>query len=197
MQEGRAPFGGPGAHIADSYRQGIHRIIRSLWQLDVPAIAAVNGPAIGLGNDVASLCDIRIAAKSAIFGATFLKIGLIPGDGGAWLLPRQIGLSRASELLFTGKTIAAETAAEWGLVSEVVDDDALMATARAMADDICAQSPEALRAAKRLLRHGQAASFDTVMEMSATTQALMHQMSDHQAAISAMLDKVQADYKDE
>ena len=197
MQEGRAPFGGPGAHIADSYRQGIHRIIRSIWQLEVPAIAAVNGPAIGLGNDITSLCDIRIAAKSAIFGATFLKIGLIPGDGGAWLLPRQIGLSRASELLFTGKTIAAETAAEWGLVSEVVDDDALMATARAMADDICAQSPEALRAAKRLLRHGQAASFDTVMEMSATTQALMHQMSDHQAAISAMLDKVQADYKDE
>lgn len=197
MQEGRPPFGGPGVHIADSYRQGIHRIIRSLWQLEVPAIAAVNGPAIGLGNDVASLCDIRIAAKSAIFGATFLKIGLIPGDGGAWLLPRQIGLSRASELLFTGKTIAAETAAEWGLVSEVVDDDALMATARAMADEICAQSPEALRAAKRLLRNGQSASFDTVMEMSATTQALMHQMSDHQAAISAMLDRVEADYKDE
>ena len=120
-----------------------------------------------------------------------------PGDGGAWLLPRQIGLSRASELLFTGKTIPAETAAEWGLVSEVVDDGALMQTACAMADEICAQSPEALRAAKRLLRNGQSASFDTVMEMSATTQALMHQMSDHQAAISAMLDKAQADYKDE
>ena len=73
MQAGRAPFGGPGVHIADSYRQGIHRIVRSIWQLEVPAIAAVNGPAIGLGNDVASLCDIRIAAKSAIFGATFLK----------------------------------------------------------------------------------------------------------------------------
>ncbi|MEC8133136.1 MAG: enoyl-CoA hydratase-related protein, partial [Pseudomonadota bacterium] len=179
------------------YRQGIHRIVRSLWQLEVPAIAAVNGPAIGLGNDVASLCDIRIAAKSAIFGATFLKIGLIPGDGGAWLLPRQIGFSRASELLFTGKTIPAETAAEWGLVSEVTDDDALMETARALADEICAQSPEALRAAKRLLRNGQTASFDMVMEMSATTQALMHQMSDHQAAIIAMLDKVEADYKDE
>ena len=66
MQAGRAPFGGPGVHIADSYRQGIHRIVRSLWQLEVPAIAAVNGPAIGLGNDVASLCDIRIAAKSEL-----------------------------------------------------------------------------------------------------------------------------------
>ena len=73
MQEGRPPFGGPGVHIADSYRQGIHRIIRSLWQLEVPAIAAVNGPAIGLGNDVASLCDIRIAAKKRHFRCDFFK----------------------------------------------------------------------------------------------------------------------------
>ena len=110
----------------------------------MPAIAAVNGPAIGLGND-ASLCNLRIAAKSAIFGATF-KIGLIPGDGGAWFCRATVGLSRASELLFTGKTIPAETAAEWGLVSEVVDDGALMQTACAMADEI-ARKPEALRAA--------------------------------------------------
>ena len=112
-------------------------------------------------------------------------------------MPRQIGLSRASELLFTGKTIDAETAAAWGLVSHVVDDDELMPAALEMAAEISAQSPEALRAAKRLLRHGQTASFETLMEMSATTQALMHQMSDHQTAISAMLDKTQADYKDE
>ena len=197
MQERRQPFDGTGAQIAESYRRGIHQIVRNLWDLEVPIIAAVNGPAIGLGNDVASLCDIRIAAKSAVFGATFLKIGLIPGDGGSWLLPRQIGLSRASELLFTGKTIDAETAAAWGLVSHVVDDDELMPAALEMAAEISAQSPEALRAAKRLLRHGQTASFETLMEMSATTQALMHQMSDHQTAISAMLDKTQADYKDE
>jgi hypothetical protein len=77
---------GSGAHIADGYRRGIHQIVKSLWGLEVPAIAAVNGPAIGLGNDVACLCDTRIASDKAIFGATFLKIGLIPGDGGAWLL---------------------------------------------------------------------------------------------------------------
>ena len=76
MQERRAPFGGPGVHIADSYRQGIHRIIRSLWQLEVPAIAAVNGPAIGLGNDVAGLCDIHISGKNANFGPTLFKKGL-------------------------------------------------------------------------------------------------------------------------
>ena len=76
---------------ASSYRNGIHRIIRALWGIEVPLIAAVNGPAIGLGNDVACLADIRIAADTAIFGATFLRVGLVPGDGGAWILPRVIG----------------------------------------------------------------------------------------------------------
>ena len=196
MQEGRAPFGGPGVHIADSYRQGIHRIIRSLWQLEVPAIAAVNGRQSGWAM-MSPAYAISALRQKAPFSVRLFKNRADTRRWWAWLLPRQIGLSRASELLFTGKTIPAEIAAEWGLVSEVVDDDTLMETARALADEICAQSPEALRAAKRLLRNGQSASFDTVMEMSATTQALMHQMSDHQAAIIAMLDKVEADYKDE
>ena len=86
----------------------------------MPLIAAVNGPAIGLGNDVACLADIRIAADTAVFGATFLKVGLVPGDGGAWILPRVIGQSRAAELFFTADTIDAQTALAWGLVSQLV-----------------------------------------------------------------------------
>ena len=149
-----APFGGPGVHIADSYRQGIHRIIRSLWQLEVPAIAAVNGPAIGLGNDVASLCDIRIAAK-APFSVRLFKIGLIPGMVGLGCCRAKSVVARQRIAVYRQNN-SAETAAEWGLVSEVVDDEGIMQTACAMADEICAQSPEALRAAKRLLRNGQA-----------------------------------------
>ncbi len=196
MRDERPPFDGAGVHIADGYRQGIHQIVKSLWALEVPSIAAVNGPAIGLGNDVACLCDMRIASEKAIFGSTFLKIGLVPGDGGAWLLPRIIGGARASELLFTGKTISAEQALQWGLVSEVVAHDALMASAQALAEDVCAQPPEALRAAKRLMRHGQNASFETIMEMSASTQALLHQTHDHKEAVQAMLEKRAADYND-
>ncbi|MGC6535316.1 MAG: crotonase/enoyl-CoA hydratase family protein [Parvibaculales bacterium] len=196
MQQRDGPFGGTAAHVADGYRRGIHQIVKSLWGLEVPAIAAVNGPAIGLGNDVACLCDMRIAAESAIFGATFLKIGLIPGDGGAWLLPRMIGQARAAELLFTGNTISAETALQWGLVSQVVSDDKLQQSAQAMAEDIIRQSAESLRAAKRLMRHGQTAGFETVMEMSANAQALMHVSDDHVEAITAMLEKRPADYQD-
>ena len=196
MQQRDGPFGGTPAHVADGYRRGIHQIVKSLWGLEVPAIAAVNGPAIGLGNDVACLCDMRIAAESAIFGATFLKIGLIPGDGGAWLLPRMIGQARAAELLFTGNTISAATALQWGLVSQVVSDDKLQQSAQAMAEDIVRQSAESLRAAKRLMRHGQTAGFETVMEMSANAQALMHVSDDHVEAITAMLEKRPADYQD-
>lgn len=196
MQNREGPFAGTPAHIADGYRTGIHQIVKSLWGLEVPAIAAINGPAIGLGNDVACLCDMRIAADSAILGATFLKVGLIPGDGGAWLLPRMIGYARASELLFTGKTISAAEALDWGLVSQVVAGDKLLETAQAMAEEVAQQSPEALRAAKRLMRHGQNVGFETVMEMSANAQALMHVSDDHHEAVSAMLEKRSAEYKD-
>jgi 2-(1,2-epoxy-1,2-dihydrophenyl)acetyl-CoA isomerase len=196
MQKREGPFGGGGAHIADGYRRGIHQIVKSLWGLEVPAIAAVNGPAIGLGNDVACLCDMRIASEKAIFGATFLKIGLIPGDGGAWLLPRIIGGARAAELLFTGKTISAGEALGWGLVSQVVSDDKLLETAHDMAHHVAGQSAEALRAAKRLMRHGQNSSFETIMEMSANAQALMHLSEDHNEAVSAMLEKRPAEYQD-
>ena len=196
MQKREGPFAGSPAHIADGYRRGIHQIVKSLWGLEVPTIAAVNGPAIGLGNDVACLCDMRIASEQAIFGATFLKVGLIPGDGGAWLLPRIIGGARASELLFTGKTISADEALSWGLVSQVVADDKLLETAHDMAHQIAAQSAEALRAAKRLLRHGQTNDFASVMEMSANAQALMHMSEDHSEAVTAMLEKRPAEYKD-
>lgn len=196
MQQREGTFAGPPAHIAEGYRTGIHQIVKSLWRLEVPAIAAVNGPAIGLGNDVACLCDMRIAAQSAIFGATFLKIGLIPGDGGAWLLPRIIGSARAAELLFTGNVITADEAAKWGLVSQVVSDDKLLETAHGVASDIVRQSTESLRAAKRLMRHGQNAGFETIMEMSANAQALMHMSDDHVEAVSAMLEKRSAEYHD-
>lgn len=197
MREGSGGFGGPGVHIREQYRTGIHRIVRSVWGIEVPVIAAVNGPAIGLGNDVACLCDTRIAADTAIFGATFLKIGLIPGDGGAWLLPRIIGMARASELLYTGGTIDAKTAREWGLVSEVVPAADLMTRARAVADSICGQAPDVLRMTKQLLRHGMTSSFDTVMELSASMQAIAHHTSDHKEALDAFFDKRPANYKGE
>ena len=189
MRERSQGFAGPGVHLRDAYRHGIHRMVRALWTLEVPLVAAVNGPAIGLGNDVACLADTRIAAEGAIFGATFLRVGLVPGDGGAWLLPRVLGMARAAELLYTADTIDAQTALAWGLVSRVVPADRLMDEARALAERICRQPPDVLRMTKRLLRDGMTQSFDAVMELSAAMQALAHQTEDHQEALAAFFEK--------
>lgn len=189
MREGKGGFGGGGVQIREGYRNGIHRIIRALWGIEVPLIGAINGPAIGLGNDVGCLADIRIASESAIFGATFLKVGLVPGDGGAWILPRVIGYARAAELFFTADTINAQTALEWGLVSKVVAADALMVEARALAERISRQPPDVLRMTKRLMREGQLGSFETVMELSASMQSLAHLTQDHGEALAAFFEK--------
>jgi len=195
MKTRSGAFAGSGVAIRDGYRKNIHRVVKSIYGLEVPSIAAVNGPAIGLGCDVACMTDIRIAAEGAKFGVTFLKLGLIPGDGGAWLLPRTIGMSRASELLFTGDVISAQQACEWGLVSRVVAADVLMATALEMAEKIAQQPPHALRLAKSLLKHGQTASYDTIMEMSASAQAISHLTEDHMEGVDSILEKRPADFK--
>ncbi len=195
MRERSGAFAGGGVHIRERYRNVIHRIVRSLWGIETPMIAAVNGPAIGLGNDVACLADMRIAADKAIFGATFLKIGLVPGDGGSWILPRTIGHARAAELFFTADTIDAATALSWGLVSRVVPAASLMDEARALAEKICRQPPDVLRMTKRMMREGQSVSFDTIMEMSAAMQALSHLTEDHAEAVEAFFDKRTPTYK--
>ncbi len=189
MKAREGAFGGGPMEIRDGYRRNIHRIVRSLHHLEVPLVAAVNGPAIGLGCDVACMADIRIASETARFGVTFLKLGLIPGDGGAWLLPRTVGMSKAAELLFTGDVVDAATAKEIGLVSYVVSPDALMAEAQKLADRIAQQPPHALRLAKSLLRRGQEASYDVMMELSAASQGLSHWTEDHMEGVDALLEK--------
>ena len=178
-----------GMEIRQEYRRGIQRLPLALFNLEVPVIAAVNGPAIGAGLDLACMCDIRVAAESAKFAESFVKLGIIPGDGGAWLLPRIIGLSRAAELTFTGQMIDAQQALAWNLVSQVVPGESLMETARGIANAIAANPPHAVRMAKRLIREGMHSRLDTVLEMSAAFQALSHQTADHREAVAAFVDK--------
>ena len=189
MRDRKGAFGGSPNDIRNGYRRNIHIVVKSLYNLETPLIAAVNGAAIGLGCDVACMADVRLAADHAKFGVTFLKLGLIPGDGGAWLLPRIIGNSRAAQLLFTGDVIDAQTAREWGLVSETVPGEQLMEEAMKLAGRMASQPTQALRLAKTLLRHGQSASYDTLMELSAASQALMHETGDHMEGVNAILEK--------
>jgi enoyl-CoA hydratase/carnithine racemase len=189
MAERTGMFGGTGAEIADGYRQGIQRIPRALFHCSVPLIAAVNGPAVGAGCDLTLLCDLRIASTSAFFAESFVKVGLIPGDGGAFLLPRIVGAARAAEMSLTGDRISAETALEWGLVSRVVAPEELLPTARELARRIAANPPVAVRAGKQLLREASGLTLDHVLDMSADVQAMMHQTADHAEAVAAFVEK--------
>ncbi|MBL6751005.1 MAG: crotonase/enoyl-CoA hydratase family protein [Nevskia sp.] len=172
-----------------NYKRGVQRIIQTLWNCEVPMIAAVNGHAIGLGLDLACICDIRIAADSARFASSFIKVGIVPGDGGAWILPRAVGLSKASEMIFTGDTLDAATALSIGLVSRVVPAGELMPAALELAGRIACNPARALRLAKRLVREGQQQRLSDVLELSAAFQALAHETEDHREAVDALLGK--------
>jgi enoyl-CoA hydratase/carnithine racemase len=172
-----------------NYRCGIQRLPLLFEALEVPIIAAVNGPAIGAGCDLACMCDIRIASERAAFAESFVKVGLVPGDGGAWLLPRVVGFSKASEMALTGDMLDSAAALACGLVSQVVPHDQLMVAARRLADCIAANPPHAVRMTKRLLREAWTASLASTLEVSASAQALCHQTSDHREAVTAFLQK--------
>lgn len=175
--------------IREEYRQGIQRIPRALNQLDVPVICAVNGPAIGAGLDLTCMCDIRIASETATFAESFVRVGIVPGDGGAWLLPRAVGRAKAAEMAFTGEAIDAQQALACGLVSRVVPADQLLPTARALADKIAANPGAVMRMTKRLLREGEHSTLESLLELSAGYQALAHKTADHREAVMAFVEK--------
>ncbi|MDF3075095.1 MAG: enoyl-CoA hydratase [Alphaproteobacteria bacterium] len=189
MRDGGGMFAGSPYGIRNGYLQGIQRIPAAMYELDVPIIAAVNGPAIGAGCDLTCMCDIRIAGRSAKFAESFVKLGIIPGDGGAWFLPRAVGASKAREMAFTGDMVDADEALQCGLVSKVVEDDKLQDAAMALAKRIAANPPHALRMAKRLLREGERTTLHTLLDMSASMQALAHKTEDHKEAVDAFLEK--------
>ena len=141
------------------------------------------------------MCDIRIASERAVFAESFVRVGIVAGDGGAWLLPRAIGYSRAAEMAFTGEALDARAALNAGLVSRVVAPEELMKEAMALAERIAFNPPHVLRWTKRLMREAQHGSLDTVLEMAAAYQALAHQTTDHVEAVAAMLEKRKPEFK--
>ena len=177
------------AQTRRNYRTGIQRLPLLFQALEVPVVAAINGPAIGAGLDLALLCDVRVASESARFAESFVKVGIVPGDGGAWLLPRVVGFARASELALTGETFDAASALAWGLVTRVVPDDELLAAARTVADRIAVNPPHAVRMTKRLLREAQVATLPNILEMSAAMQALAHATTDNDEAMNAFIER--------
>jgi len=195
MAEKKGMFGGSPAQLMENYRKNIQQIPLAVHEVEVPTIAAVNGPAIGAGCDLALMCDMRIASDKAKFGETFLAVGLIPGDGGAYFLPRAVGMAKACELTFTAEVIDAKTALDIGLVNNMVPHEDLMKHTLALAEKIAAQPAQALRMSKRLLYMGQSIPLRHLLEQSAAFQSLCHHTQDHMEALSAMFEKRKPEFK--
>ncbi len=189
MRDRSGMFAGTPEQIAANYRAGIQRIPRAFERCHVPVIAAVNGPAIGAGNDLACMCDIRIASTAARFAESFVKVGIVPGDGGCWLLPRVVGAARAAEMALTGDTLDAQQALAIGLVSRVVEPGRLLPEALALAQRIAANPPQVLRWTKQLLRQARTGTLDDALDAAGRLQGLAHHTADHAEAVAAFFDK--------
>jgi enoyl-CoA hydratase/carnithine racemase len=182
-------FAGDAYALQEGYRLGIQRMTLAMHGLEVPALAAINGAAIGAGFDLACMCDLRFAAAGAKLGETFVNLGLVPGDGGSWFLQRLVGYQRAAELTFSGRRFDAEEGAALGIVLEVLPAADLGGRVAAVAAELAAKPPQALRLTKRLLRFAQDRELGPTLDLSAALQAACHQTADHQEAVSAFLER--------
>ncbi len=189
MRDKVGMFAGGPVTLRHNYVAHIQRIPRAIQQVDKPIIAAINGPAIGAGLDLACMCDLRVAAESAKMGSTFVKVGLIPGDGGAYLLARTVGLPKALELILSGRVIDAREAQRIGLVGAVVPDDELMARATALGETIADNAPLAVQLAKRAAYRSYDTDLEGALELAATYQGIVQTSDDHLEAVDALLSK--------
>ena len=196
MRDRAGMFAGSPYDQRTHYRTTVQRIGRAMWELEVPVVAAINGHAIGLGLDISLMCDVRVMAAEAVVAESYVKLGIVPGGGGAWLLPRVVGLSTASMMTLTGDTIDAATALLYGLVSEVVPTAEVLPRAQAIARAIAANPGHATRMAKRMMREGMDQKLPTHLEIAAAYQALSHHTEDHAEAIEAFLDRRAPEFRD-
>lgn len=197
MQDRTGIFTGSPQELRKNYQKHIQRIPMAFSALQVPAIAAVNGAAYGAGCDISLMCDMRIASENATFAESFIKLGLIPGDGGAWLLPRVIGPARAAEMTYTGKPISADKALSWGMVNQVVESDQVLEEALRLARQIAVNPAHAIRMSKTLLKESEKSELASILQLSASLQALAHHTLDHQEAVNAFLEKRPPEFKGE
>jgi len=167
----------------------------TLFEMDKPSICAMNGSAAGYGLDTALGCDIRIMADNAKMAAAYVKRGIVPESGGTWFLPRMIGWSRASEMIFTGRTLDAPKCLELGLVSRIVPADAVLEEAKSLAREIAGNAPLAVQASKRLMRMGLEESFPTHVHHVFLQLLPLTRTADFVEGISSFLEKRKPDFK--
>ena len=175
--------------LGESVEKNYNPLIRSIMNLPKPVICAVNGVAAGAGASLALACDIVLAARSASFIQAFCRIGLVPDSGGTWNLPRAVGLPRAKGLALLGDRLSAEQAESWGLIWQCIDDDALMAEAKKMADHLATQPTRGLAKIKELLNGSSIRSLDEELDLERDTMRELGRSSDYREGVAAFLEK--------
>jgi len=181
--------------IAERLRSTYHPNVLAIRRLEKPVLAAVNGPAAGAGMSFACACDLRIAAAGASFVPAFVNIGLVPDSGGTFFVTRLLGYARAFEWLCSGRKLTAAEAHAWGLVSEVVEDDALADRAAELAAQLAALPTRAIGMTKRLLDRAPTSTLDEQLEREAQSQAAATQSDDFREGVAAFLEKRKPEFK--
>ncbi|GAA6153585.1 2-(1,2-epoxy-1,2-dihydrophenyl)acetyl-CoA isomerase PaaG [Pseudoteredinibacter isoporae] len=181
--------------LGDSVEKNYNPLIRSIHNLDMPVVCAVNGVAAGAGASIALACDIVLAAKSASFIQAFCKIGLIPDSGGTWALPRLVGLARAKGLALLGDKLSAEQAEKWGLIWECVEDAELMEKANALATHFASQPTKGLAMTKRALRESTSNSLHEQLELEKEYMRIGGRTEDYKEGVAAFKEKRKPEFK--
>lgn len=177
MKDKSGMFAGDPEQLRQNYMKGIQQIPRSIEALQTPIIAMVNGPAIGAGLDIACMCDLRIASNKALFGETFAKVGLVPGDGGTYFLPRVVGYAKAMEMSLTASTYSADEAKEMGLINFLVGESELESKTKELAESISRNSFTALTMIKKGLKGSR--DLNTQLDLMAAFQGITQRTQDH------------------
>ena len=195
MGDGGGLGGGLPAQTRRNYKLGIQRIPLAFERLEVPVIAAVNGPAIGAGCDLACMCDMRIAAESARFSTGYVRVGLVPGDGDTFFLPRLVGPAKALELLWTADFIEAPQAHAMGIVQRVVPDARLQEETYALARHIADGPQVPIRMIKRLVYQSLKLDLRTHLDLVSSHMAIVRQTADHAEGVAAFKEKRPAKFR--
>ena len=193
MKEGM--FKGDSNELRLNYVHGIQTIPKTIEELHTPLIAMVNGPAIGAGCDLATMCDLRIGSEKSKFGVTFSKLSLVPGDGGVFFLSRVVGYSKAMEMFLTGDLYQGKTAYQMGLLNYFVENsDNLIEETERLVSKILSNGPVALSMTKRALKHGLKGDLSSCLDLMAAYQGISQRTQDHFEALKAFKEKRQANF---
>lgn len=182
-------FAGESNELREAYQAGIQQIPLTISQVKTPLIAMVNGAAVGAGCDLAAMCDLRIASDNAVFAETFARVGLVPGDGGAFFVSRLVGFGKAMEMFLTCRNYSADEALKMGLVNEVVLPDQLKNKTAQLVEEIINLPPIAVQMTKKAIIHAHQNDLVSHLELMAAYQGITQRSSDHFKALDGMIEK--------